>query len=38
MIRQNIRGAAGVHLIEAALLDPQTGVTLARDVLGVVRE
>jgi hypothetical protein len=31
-------GTPGVYLIEAALLDPQTGVTLARDVLGVSKE
>jgi hypothetical protein len=31
-------GTAGVYLIEAALIDPQTGVTLARDVLGVSKE
>ncbi len=28
----------GVFLLEAALLDPETGVTLARHVLGVVKE
>ena len=31
-------GEPGVYLIEAALLDPQTGVTLSRDVLGVGKE
>jgi len=31
-------GTAGVFLIEAALLDPQTGVTLGRHVVGVVKE
>ena len=28
----------GVYLLEAAFLDPVTGVTLSRDVLPVVRE
>jgi hypothetical protein len=31
-------GTAGVYLIEAAILDPQSGVTLARDVLGVSKD
>ena len=29
--------APGVHLVEAAILDPTTGTTLSRDVLGVVK-
>ena len=31
-------GTAGVFLIEAALVDPQTGVTLSRHVLGAARQ
>jgi hypothetical protein len=31
-------GTAGVFLIEAALVDPASSVTLARDVLGVARD
>jgi hypothetical protein len=31
-------GQAGAWLLEGALIDPQTGVTLARHVVGVVKE
>lgn len=31
-------GTPGVFLVEGAVLDPATGVTLSRDVLGVMRE
>jgi hypothetical protein len=31
-------GTPGVYLVEAALVDPQTGRDLARDVIGVARE